>query len=166
MKKAEKCSSELPLKGLFILAIITGVVLALMIFIISNNIMLPTDNRIIRLLYGFIIFMLLISSFFGFIVFVEALILAIIHNKTAEKSYKESLSKVQKCLSSKFFVEVILKEINSDIFSKEDFVCMAKLDDDGNIIYKVNLDFEGKTDDYENFLKNFDVDWQKDNSVQ
>lgn len=166
MKKAEKCSSESPLKGLFIRAIITGVVLALMIVIISNNIMPPTDNRIICIVYVFIIIVLLVSSFLGFIVFVEVLILTIIHNKKAEKFYKESLSKVQNCLSSKFFVEVKLKEINSDIFSKEDFVCVAKLDDDGNIIYKVHLDLEGKTDNYENFLKSFDVDWQKDNSVQ
>ena len=166
MKKEEKCSRELSLKELFILAIITGVVLALTIFIISNNIMPPRDNIIICIVYIFIIIVLLSSSFIGFIVFVEVLILTIIYNKKAEKSYKESLSKVQNCLSSKFFSEVILKDINSDIFSEENFVCMAKLDDDGNIIYKVHLDLEGKTDDYENFFKNFDVDWQKDSNVQ
>lgn len=35
---------------------------------------------------------------------------------------------------------------------------MAKLDEDGNIIYNISLNFESETDDYENSLKHFAIE--------
>lgn len=159
MKKQKHVETS-TIKGLFILTIMTGIVFAFIIFIICNNILPFKDNNTIYVLSAVILVFLLLSSFLGIIASAELLILAIFYFKNAEKSYKESLIliEMEKFLSTSNFTEVTLRTNNLSMIPKEKFICKARLDEDGNIIYNVSLNFETKTDDYENFLKHFDVE--------
>ena len=66
--------------------------------------------------------------------------------------------KIHECLSTKDFSEITLKMHDDSIIPLEKFICKAKLDEDGNIIYNISLNFESETDDYENFLKHFSIE--------
>lgn len=60
------------------------------------------------------------------------------------------------------FVNVAIKEFDnlplSKFVSREDISCIAKLDEDGKVTYSFNLKAKFyKTDDYELFLKHFDI---------
>ena len=139
---------ELTLKTPVILSIASGLLFGLMLFILTNN-LLPRDNKILYVIFG---------GFIGFIVFSEGLVFTIVLNKKAKKYHKRMLIKIHECLSTKDFSEITLKMHDDSIIPLEKFICKAKLDEDGNIIYNISLNFESETDDYENFLKHFSIE--------
>ena len=151
------------LKKFSIAAIITGIIFLLMLYIVNNNIFImpSTDNKIIIGLFFMLNFLFLFISFVGFIVSIELTLFTIIYNvifsKIAKKSYKKKVLKVQESLNAKDFSDVLLKKYDPGIIPVEKFVCTAKLDENGNIIYKVSLDYVAQTDDYEKFLEHFDI---------
>ena len=148
---------ELTLKTTVILSIASGLLFGLMLFIFTNN-LLPRDNKILYVTTAIICFVLLFDGFIGFIVFSEGLVFTIVLNKKAKKYHKRMLIKIHECLSTKDFSEITLKMHDDSIIPLEKFICKAKLDEDGNIIYNISLNFESETDDYENFLKHFSIE--------
>lgn len=151
------------LKKFSIAAIITGVILLSMMYNVNNNIFImpSTDNKIIIGLFFVLNLLLLVFSFGGFLTSVLLILFTIVGNtifsKKAEKLYKKRVLKVQEYLNAKDFSDVLLKKYDPGIIPVEKFVCTAKLDENGNIIYKVSLDYVAQTDDYEKFLKHFDI---------
>lgn len=149
------------LKKFSIAAIITGIIFLSMLYIVNNNIMPWTDNKIIIGLFLALILLLLFISFGCFLTSVLFMLFTIIGNtifsKKAEKLYKKRVLKVQEYLNAKDFSDVLLKKYDPGIIPVEKFVCTAKLDENGNIIYKVSLDYVAQTDDYEKFLELFDI---------
>ena len=148
---------ELTLKATVILSIASGLLFGLMLFILTNN-LLPRDNKILYVTTVIICFVLLFDGFIGFIVFSEVLVFTIVLNKKAKKYHKRMLIKIHECLSTEDFSEITLKMHDDSIIPLEKFICKAKLDKDGNIIYNISLNFESETDDYENFLKHFSIE--------
>ncbi len=148
---------ELTLKTTVILSIASGLLFGLMLFILSNN-LLPRDNKILYIINVIICVVLLVDGFIGFIVFSEGLLFTIVLNKKTKKYHKKMLIKIHKFLSTKYFSEITLKRHDDSIIPLEKFICKAKLDEDGNIIYNISLNFESETDDYENFLKHFSIE--------
>ena len=69
-----------------------------------------------------------------------------------ERKEKEKLEKISKELT-KEFKPVLLNY--SEAISKDLFECQAKVDDEGKIIYKIHLDYDGKFENYEEFLRFF-----------
>lgn len=76
-----------------------------------------------------------------------------------KKSYLKSLEEIKNLPNE--FSEVILKNNNQTTLSKfipnKEIKCIAKLDNDGNIIYQIHVDIEASTTDYEAFLKEFSI---------
>ena len=75
----------------------------------------------------------------------------IVLNTIAEKLDRKNFLKIQESLNTKDFSDVSLKEYDLSIIPVEEFVCTAKLDEKGNIVYKVSLDYVAQTDGYESF---------------
>ena len=83
-------------------------------------------------------------------------IVKIVQYQKWEKEYmQETLEKSKEKLSPEF-TTVLLN--SSDDISKEKFNCQAKIDNDGKIICKINVDFTTKFDSYEKFLRYFHFD--------
>lgn len=76
------------------------------------------------------------------------------YQKFAENYEKEKLEKISKELT-KEFKPVLLNY--SEAISKDLFECQAKVDDEGKIIYKIHLDYDGKFENYEEFLRFFHI---------
>lgn len=93
--------------------------------------------------------MILITMFIYLIISV----IKIVQYQRYVKKYKsEELEKANKELTSEF-KEVLLNY--SQPISKERFECQAKVDDDGKIVCKIQLDYEVKIESYEKFLRYF-----------
>ena len=88
---------------------------------------------------------------------VYLIIFTIVLNTIAEKLDRKNFLKIQESLNTKDFSDVSLKEYDLSIIPVEEFVCTAKLDEKGNIVYTVSLNYVAQTDDYESFLRHFDI---------
>ena len=93
--------------------------------------------------------MILITMFIYLIISVIKLVK---YQKYAKSYKKEKLEKTSKELT-KEFKPVLLNY--SEPISKDLFVCQAKVDDDGKIVCKIQLDYEVKIENYEEFLRFF-----------
>lgn len=93
--------------------------------------------------------MILITMFTFLIISVIKLVK---YQKYAKNYNQERVEKVSKELSTEF-KEVLLNY--SEPISKELFKCQAKLDDDGKIVCKIQLNHEVKIESYEKFLRFF-----------
>lgn len=91
-------------------------------------------------------------SITAFIYLVISVIELVKYQKYVKKYKREEVEKASKELSTEF-KKVLLNY--SDPISKDLFECQAKVDDDGKIICKIQLDFETKIENYEEFLKFF-----------
>ena len=161
--KKKKCI-ELSFKNIkyfSIVAILTGLVFFSILHNINNNIFImpSTDNKIIIGVFFLLNILFLLISFVGFGLSVLLIIFTIVLNTIAEKLDRKNFLKIQESLNTKDFSDVSLKEydLSISIITVEEFVCTAKLDEKGNIVYKVSLDYVAQTDDYESFLRHFDI---------
>ena len=93
--------------------------------------------------------MILITMFIYLIISVIKLVK---YQKFAKSYEQEKLEKTSKELT-KEFKPVLLNY--SEPISKDLFVCQAKVDDDGKIVCKIQLDYEVKIENYEEFLRFF-----------
>lgn len=115
-------------------------------------------NMLIRFIWAmFVVF----GGFFGFIgilVSILVFVLLIQEKHRAEKNYQKSLIDIQD-LPSKFVKVGLKKDIGwlSEFISPEDIQCSAKLDENGKVIYKIELSSSGSTEDYVLFLDHFDI---------
>ena len=93
--------------------------------------------------------MILITMFIYLIISVIKLVK---YQKFAKSYEQEKLEKTSKELT-KEFKPVLLNY--SEPISKDLFICQAKVDDDGKIVCKIQLDYEMKIENYEKFLRFF-----------
>lgn len=94
----------------------------------------------------------IMMSITALIYLVISVIKLVKYQKYAKKYKREEVEKASKELSTEF-KKVLLNY--SDPISKDLFKCQAKVDDDGKIVCKIQLDFETKIENYEEFLKFF-----------
>lgn len=99
------------------------------------------------------------ACFIGCISFPTVLIMEILHDKKLKKAYAISYIKIKRL--SNDYSEVKIKNFAnanlSDFISEEDIHCFAKLDENGNLVYKIQVDVEKTTDDYIQFTDNFEI---------
>lgn len=114
---------------------------ALIVDLISNN------NSEVNKFYSTIMFLITI-----FIYLIISVIKVVKYQRYVNNYKYEELEKANKELTSEF-KEVLLNY--SEPISKECFECQAKVDDDGKIVCKIQLDYEVKIESYEEFLKYF-----------
>lgn len=93
--------------------------------------------------------MILITMFIYLIISVIKLVK---YQKFAKSYEQEKLEKTSKELT-KEFKPVLLNY--SEPISKDLFVCQAKVDDDGKIVCKIELDYVVEIESYEKFLSYF-----------
>lgn len=93
--------------------------------------------------------MILITMFIYLII---SVIKFVKYQKFAKNYEQEKLEKTRKELT-KEFKPVVLNY--SEPISKDLFECQAKVDDDGKIVCKIQLDYEVKIKNYEEFLRFF-----------
>lgn len=96
--------------------------------------------------------MLLITMFFYMIFFTINIVK---HEKQTKNQKQKKLEEANKELTTEF-KQVLLNY--SEPISKDLFKCYAKIDDDGKIFCKIELDYEVKIDNYEKFLRHFHFD--------
>lgn len=98
-------------------------------------------------------------SFIGCISFTTIIIMEISHDKNLKKAFAISYIKVKKLTNE--YSEIKFKDFAnanlSDFISEEDIHCFAKLDENGNIVYKIQVDVEKTTADYLKFTDNFEI---------
>ncbi len=87
-----------------------------------------------------------------FIYLIISVIKLVKYQKYAKNYKQEKLEKTSKELT-KEFKQVLLNY--SEPIPKDLFNCQAKVDDDGKIVCKIQLDYEVKIESYEKFLRHF-----------
>ena len=116
-------------------------------------------NTIIDLIVGFMVFLITLVSFFASLFFIIMIISVIISNHEAKKSYMKNKEQIKALPSD--FVNVHFKDFDnfrlSCFVDSEDITCFAKLDENGSVVYALQLNVEYETDDYETFLRHFDI---------
>lgn len=129
--------------------ILGGGLLAILLVIPEVLIANSISNNNPEVLRRYAITMILITMF----IYVIISIIKIVKYQKFAKNYKqEELEKISKELT-KEFKPVLLNY--SEPISKDLFQCQAKFDDDGEIVCKIQLDYEVKIENYEEFLRFF-----------
>ena len=90
-----------------------------------------------------------------FIYLIISVIKFVKYQKYAQKYQQEKVEQARQELSTEF-KQVFLNY--SEFISKDLFECQEKVDNDGKIICKVQLDYEVKLENYEEFLSFFNFD--------
>lgn len=144
-------------KSVIIAVFVFIIMLLVGLFIAINNIIPPfiITNKIILVIYWIIIIVILIfGGFIGFVVSIEWLIMTIYDEHKINKCYKN----VNKQLSNNFS-KIELKDFEtaklSKFISNEDIICMARLDENGNINYKITVNIEDTTNKFKAFMESF-----------
>ena len=111
-----------------------------------NNIAL---NRAI----GVLIIILSLVSLISFVIFIELFIFILIGNHITKKNIKKIHSLTNE------FRPVFLKPNGNELsmyIPNNEIKCMAKLDDNGKIIFKIQVNIENSTENYNAFLSEFE----------
>lgn len=146
----------LDLKKKLLISTFLAIVILIIALIIAKIIASSFEyNRISRTFIGLCV-MIAIISFLAIWGFIGLYIMFILDEHESKKSYLKSLVEIQN-LSTEF-TEVKLKKQLSEFIPNEAIHCMARLDENGDVIYyQIKVDFESSTDDYETFLENFEI---------
>ena len=131
--------------------IIGGGLSALFIIILETLIATPIFKNNTELWRSHVVGMILITMFIYLIISVIKLVK---YQKFAKNFKQEKLEKTSKELT-KEFKPVVLNY--SKPISKDLFECQAKVGDDGKIVCKIQLDYEVKIENYEEFLSFFHI---------
>lgn len=142
-------------KALIILGVCSFIIFILMIFCWQNINFLSNFNKILSGIILFIILVLTLVSFISMIVPVGYILAIIYAEYLDKKALKNAIDNLSDTYSE---VEIKLKDVNlTGIISKDEIRCFAKLDEDNNIVYKIQIDVEKTTANYIKFMKCFRV---------
>lgn len=122
--------------------------LALLIAMSILRLITQNDPEIFRN-YSFTLFCVACPTYLIF-----AIIINIKYYKAFSEDRKNMLEEAMQTLNSEFKPVVLINPTN---ISKKEFICKARLDENGKIICKINVDFETNFDNYEDFLNFFDI---------
>ncbi len=131
--------------------ILGGGLSALFLIILETLIATPIFKNNTELWRPHVVGMILITMFIYLIISVIKLVK---YQKFAKNFKQEKLEKTSKELT-KEFKPVVLNY--SKPISKDLFECQAKVGDDGKIVCKIQLDYEVKIENYEEFLSFFHI---------
>lgn len=131
--------------------ILGGGLSALFLIILETLIATPIFKNNTELWRSHVVGMILITMFIYLIISVIKLVK---YQKFAKNFKQEKLEKTSKELT-KEFKPVVLNY--SEPISKDLFECQAKVGDDGKIVCKIQLDYEVKIENYEEFLSFFHI---------
>lgn len=131
--------------------ILGGGLSALFLIILETLIATPIFKNNTELWRSHVVGMILITMFIYLIISVIKLVK---YQKFAKNFKQEKLEKTSKELT-KEFKPVVLNY--SEPISKDLFECQAKVGDDGRIVCKIQLDYEVKIENYEEFLSFFHI---------
>ena len=131
--------------------ILGGGLSAFFLIILETLIATPIFKNNTELWRPHVVGMILITMFIYLIISVIKLVK---YQKFAKNYKQEKLEKTSKELT-KEFKPVVLNY--SEPISKDLFECQAKVGDDGKIVCKIQLDYEVKIENYEEFLSFFHI---------
>lgn len=145
--------------------LIIGIVVAILVCLVSvyfyNNYLVGCSfkDNILILIVGVVVILMTFASGLSSLALIGLLFGEIISNFEAKKSYLKSKEQIKALPSN--FVNVHFKDFDSFRLARfvdsEDITCFAKLDENGKVVYSIQLNVEYDTDDYEIFLRHFDV---------
>lgn len=153
---------EKEIKNGKMIAIISAIIFLITTIIMSNNMIAPSFIHNSKILYAIYALIVVIATFISGIVLiatVEITIMCNLEKKKYRKKYETNLKKGQN-LSNEFSkIEIRNCEGTKllDIVPKEAIKCFAKCDENNNIVYKIQIDFENTTDDYVEFCDKFEI---------
>lgn len=134
--------------------IFTVITCIVTIVLLLTNPTICISNSILRGIIGVLFIILFLVSLISLNVFIELLIFILIGNHITKKNLK----KIQTLTEE--FTPVFLKQNGNTLPSyipSNEIKCMAKLDEDGKIIYKIQVDIESSTENYNAFLSEFEI---------
>ena len=142
-----------------------GIVFAILVCLVSvyiyNNYLVGRSfkDNILILIVGVVVFLITLASGFFALALMGVLFGNILSNHYEKKSYLKSKEQIKALPSN--FVNVHFKDFNNfrlaSFVESEDITCFAKLDENEKVVYAIQLNVEYETDDYETFLRHFDV---------
>ena len=141
-----------------LLWLVISIILLGILFFAKTQINALPDTRVFLFHFWFFIgFFSGVVGSLGLLCSIPCFISFTFEKRAAEKAYKKSLTDIQALPNE--FTTVTLKDIELPFFlSRENFHCTAKLDEDGKVICKIELDSTFTTEDYESFLANFAIE--------
>lgn len=145
--------------------LIIGIVIAILVFVVSlyiyNNHMVGRSHNgnVLLLIAGLVVIAMLFGSAIATLGLIGCLSATLVFNYDAKKSYLKSKEQIKALPSN--FVNVHFKDFDNfrlaSFVASEDITCFAKLDENGKVVYAIQLNVEYETDNYETFLTHFDV---------
>jgi ABC-type uncharacterized transport system fused permease/ATPase subunit len=152
-EKKRRISTEMKL--------IFGIVIAILVCLVSvyiyNNYLVGRSfkDNIPLFTVGLLVIIISLLSFFAIWCLIGLLIVVLLD------LYNSKRSKEQIKTMPNHFVNIYFKDFDNfrlaSFVDSEDITCFAKIDENGNIVYALQLNVEYETDDYETFLKHFDI---------
>ena len=156
MKKKRHMNSNV--QKLIISIIISGFFLLIGILSLTDNFMPKFESNAHYILFSVAIAVILIPSGFILCISLFQLIHHYYNQYRRNYSYLSFAQQVYSNLDDEFSV-VKLKNwdnlVMAEIIPEDAVVCTARYDEDGNIIYRVNVDVEMCTNNYQWFSKKF-----------
>lgn len=145
--------------------LIIGIVVAILVCLVSvyiyNNYLVGRSfkDNILILIVGVVVILITFASGLSALALTGLFFGDIISNFEEKKSYLKSKEQIKALPSN--FVNVHFKDFDSfrlaSFVDSEDITCFAKLGENGKVVYAIQLNVEYETDDYETFLRHFDV---------
>ena len=134
-------------KGFIKFGIFTAIICTITVFLLCINSTVYINN------IGVLIIILSLVSLISFVIFIELFIFILIGNHITKKNIKKIHSLTNE------FRPVFLKPNGNELsmyIPNNEIKCMAKLDDNGKIIYKIQVNIENSTENYNAFLSEFE----------
>lgn len=134
-------------KGFIKFGIFTAIICTITVFLLCINPTVYINNL------GVLIIILSLVSLISFVIFIELFIFILIGNHITKKNIKKIHSLTNE------FRPVFLKPNGNELsmyIPNNEIKCMAKLDDNGKIIFKIQVNIENSTENYNAFLSEFE----------
>ena len=141
-------------KGFIKFGIFTAIICTITVFLLCINPTVYINNIALNnSAIGVLIIILSLVSLISFVIFIELFIFILIGNHITKKNIKKIHSLTNE------FRPVFLKPNGNELsmyIPNNEIKCMAKLDDNGKIIYKIQVNIENSTENYNAFLSEFE----------
>ena len=150
------------IKNCKIIAIISAIIFLITTIIMGNNLVAPAFIHNSKTLYAIYVLIVVMATFISGIVLIAIVEYTIIRDleiKNERKKHEIYLNKVQNITNEFSEIEIHNCEKTKllDIVPEEAIKCFAKRDENNNIVYKIQIDFEDTTDNYVEFFDKFEI---------
>lgn len=145
--------------------LIIVIIISVLSFVVSlyiyNNYLVGQNfkDNILLFIVGIVVGLIIIASILVSLAFIGILFGTLLSNYYEKKEYLKSKEEIKVLPND--FVTVYLKNSNdfplATFVASEDITCYAKLDENGKVVYKIQINAEYETDNYNIFLRHFKV---------